>query len=209
MRQILIDGLVELGIGLTEKQRHQLDVYQNEIMLWNGKYGLLASSVTQEELDVKHFLDSLSAYSVLKNMQFNTACDVGSGGGFPGLVLAILFPDKKFTLIERSGKKAMFLTNTSVMMGASNVEVLNQDAAEIAARYDMVFFRALGQFVEYFPSLYRLAGSGGCLFAFKGRKSEIKKEISALDKAIRDRVEIIETHVPFLKDERNFVIIGK
>ena len=103
MRQILIDGLAELGIELTEKQRHQLDVYQNEIMLWNGKYGLLASSVAQKELDVKHFLDSLSAYSVLKNMRFNTACDVGSGGGFPGLVLAILFPDKKFTLIDTGG----------------------------------------------------------------------------------------------------------
>jgi len=209
MRQILIDGLAQLGIELTEKQRHQLDVYQSEIALWNRKYGLLSSSVTQEDLDVKHFLDSLSAYPVLKDMQFDSACDVGSGGGFPGLVLAIMFPDKKFTLIERSGKKAMFLTNTAVMMDASNVEVLNQDADRVNAHYDIVFFRALGQFAEYFPSLYRLAVEGGRLFAFKGKKSEIEKEISTLSCDVQGRTEIMKAHVPFLEDERNFVIIGK
>ena len=106
MEALLDKGLSELGVSFSDEQRRQLDTYWSELALWNGKYGLVNAS--GEALVIKHFLDSFSAVSVLKTMAFDTACDVGSGGGFPGLVLAVAFPDKKFTLIERSGKKALF-----------------------------------------------------------------------------------------------------
>jgi 16S rRNA (guanine527-N7)-methyltransferase len=207
MEALLDKGLSELGISLSAEQKKQLDTYWSELALWNGKYGLVNAS--GDQLAVKHFLDSFAAVPVLKNMQFDTACDVGSGGGFPGLVLAIAFPDKKFTLIERSGKKALFLANTAVMMHASNVEVKSEDADLVKEQFDLVLFRALGQFTQYFPTLYRLTAEEGHLFAFKGRQEEIQHEIQTLDAEIQKKTDIRSAHVPFLEDERNFVIIER
>ena len=207
MEALLSDGLAQLGIELSPQQQRQLETYWSELAMWNGRYGLVNAS--GDELVIKHFLDSLSAVPELKNMTFSTACDVGSGGGFPGLVLAIVFPDKKFTLIERSGKKALFLANTAVMMHASNVEVRSEDAELVRERFDLVLFRALGQFTQYFPTLYRLTADGGHLFALKGRKEEIQHEIQSLAAEIQNKTEISAAHVPFLEDERNFVIIRR
>ena len=144
MEALLTDGLSKLGISLSSDQQKQLDTYWSELTMWNGKYGLVNAS--GDELVIKHFLDSMAAVPILKEIPFDTACDVGSGGGFPGLVLSVVFPDKKFTLIERSGKKALFLANTAVMMHASNVEVLSEDANLVKDQFDLVLFRALGQF---------------------------------------------------------------
>lgn len=207
MEALLSDGLAQLGIELSPQQQRQLETYWSELAMWNGRYGLVNAS--GDELVIKHFLDSLSAVPELKNITFSTACDVGSGGGFPGLVLAIVFPDKKFTLIERSGKKALFLANTAVMMHASNVEVRSEDAELVRERFDLVLFRALGQFTQYFPTLYRLTADGGHLFALKGRKEEIQHEIQSLAAEIQNKTEISAAHVPFLEDERNFVIIRR
>ena len=207
MEALLDKGLSQLGIALSDAQRKQLETYWSELEMWNGKYGLVNAS--GEALVVKHFLDSFAAVPVLKTMMFDTACDVGSGGGFPGLVLAIAFPDRKFTLIERSGKKALFLANTSVMMHACNVEVKSEDADLVKEQFDLVLFRALGQFTQYFPTLYRLTAEGGHLFAFKGRKEEVQHEIQTLAEEIQKKTDIRSAHVPFLDDERNFVIIKR
>jgi len=207
MEALLTDGLSMLDIPLSPDQQRQLEIYWSELAMWNGKYGLVNAS--GDELVIKHFLDSLTAVPVLKEIQFDTACDVGSGGGFPGLVLAVAFPDKKFTLIERSGKKALFLADTAVMMHASNVKVLSEDANLVKERFDLVLFRALGQFTQYFPTLYRLAAENGHLFAFKGRGEEIRKELQTLPDEIQKKSKIRPAHVPFLEDERNFVIIER
>ena len=207
MEALLDKGLSQLGISLSAGQRKQLETYWSELAMWNGKYGLVNAS--GDELVVKHFLDSLAAIPILKDIQFETVCDVGSGGGFPGLVLAIAFPDRKFTLIERSGKKALFLADTAVMMHASNVEVRAEDADLVKEQFDLVLFRALGQFTQYFPTLYRLASPGGHLFAYKGRKEELEREIQSLSSDIQEKTIIKTAHVPFLEDERNFVIIER
>ena len=207
MEALLDKGLSQLGIALSDAQKKQLETYWSELALWNGKYGLVNAS--GDELVIKHFLDSLAAVPILKDIPFNTACDVGSGGGFPGLVLAIAFPDRKFTLIERSSKKALFLADTAVMMHATNVEVRAEDADIVKEQFDLVLFRALGQFTQYFPTLYKLAASGGHLFAFKGRKEEIEREIHSLPSEIQKKTIIKTAHVPFLEDERNFVIIER
>lgn len=207
MEALLTDGLSRLGIPLSAGQQKQLEIYWSELAMWNGKYGLVNAS--GDELVIKHFLDSLTAVPVLKGLPFDTACDVGSGGGFPGLVLAVAFPDKRFTLVERSGKKALFLANTAVMMHASNVKVLSEDANLVKERFDLVLFRALGQFTQYFPTLYRLADENGHLFAFKGRGEEIRRELKILPDEIQKKTEIRSAHVPFLEDERNFVIIER
>ena len=118
-------------------------------------------------------------------------------------------PGRKFTLIERSGKKALFLADTAVMMHASNVEVRAEDADLVKEQFDLVLFRALGQFTQYFPTLYRLASPGGHLFAYKGRKEELEREIQSLSSDIQKKTIIKTAHVPFLEDERNFVIIER
>jgi len=207
METLLNEGLEKLGIELDDRQRRQLALYRQELELWNGKYGLV--NAAGDELTVKHFLDSLSAVPHVRKMNFASACDVGSGGGFPGMVMAIVFPDRKFSLIERSGRKSAFLANTAVMINAPNVEVISRDAGLVKEKYDIVFFRALGKFHEYFPTLYNLAAPGGSLFAFKGKRTEAEKEIAMLPEEIRKYAAVIGAEVPFLEDERNFVRIEK
>ena len=84
METLLDKGLGELGISFSDAQCRQLETYWSELAFWNGKYGLVNAS--GDELVIKHFLDSLAAVPVLRDIPFRTACDVGSGGGFPGLV---------------------------------------------------------------------------------------------------------------------------
>lgn len=204
MDALLTDGLSRLGISLSPEQIKMIDGYFGELMLWNGKYGLVNAS--PRDLIVKHFLDSFSAFPVLKEMEFGSACDAGSGGGFPGMAVAVLFPEKEFFLIERSKRKADFLMDTAAVIGAGNVHVLNEDAGNVKKCFDLVLFRALGQFGRYFPLLWDLAAENGHLFAFKGKRSEIDKELASV-KNIKTR--IVKASVPFLDEERNFVIMEK
>lgn len=207
MEALLSEGLSRLGITPDAAQARQLEIYCSELAMWNGKYGLV--NAEGDDIVIRHFLDSLAAVPMLRKMSFDTACDVGSGGGFPGLVLAVMFPDRKFTLIERSGRKCNFLSNTAIMMRCSNVEVQNMDADLIEKRFDLVLFRALGKFNEYFPVLYKLCSENGRLFAFKGKRSEIDKEIFTIKKIYKDiNIEIKPVSVPFLQEERHFVIIN-
>lgn len=207
----------KLGIELSPAQLEQFSIYYRELMEWNQRINL--TSITDfREVQIKHFLDSLSAYPALKqpidNQRF---LDVGAGGGFPGLPLKIAFPAIKLVLLEATAKKAAFLRHLTQKLGFDDVDIAVRRAEEVARqpqyreRFDIVLCRAVAQLPVLAELTLPFCTIGGRLIAQK--KGDIEAEIDRAAKAIEimggsqplvKRVELGE-----LADERYLVIVNK
>ncbi|MBX9912640.1 MAG: 16S rRNA (guanine(527)-N(7))-methyltransferase RsmG [Pseudomonadaceae bacterium] len=117
----LAQGANQLGVSLSAEQQTQLLAYLSLLIKWNKAYNLTAVR-NPDEMVSRHLLDSLSLVPFIDG---DTWLDVGSGGGMPGIPLAILFPEKNFTLLDSNGKKTRFLTQVKLELKLSNVQVIN------------------------------------------------------------------------------------
>jgi len=216
----LIEGAGKLGIKLTTRQVKQFELYYHELVEWNKKINLTAITDCSS-VQVKHFLDSLTITLALPEEElekpdFNIV-DIGTGAGFPGVPLKILFPQPRLVLIEPTTKKTAFLHHVIRKLELENVEVLNNRAEEAAhlPLYREQFALALSRAVALLPTLVELTlpfcRIGGRFIAQK--KGEIDEEINRADKAIvalggkLDRIKKIE--LDEFTDARYLVIIGK
>jgi len=200
---ILKEGLTQLGIEPSNAQLEMLSLYISEIELWNSRYKLVGA--VGKQLVIRHILDSLSAVSELKELTFESAADVGSGAGLPGIPLAIFFPDVSFTLIERSGRRVGFLRNVISLLGfGERVVIIESGVEELTDKFDLVLFRAFRNLADYYGTLERITSPGGVMFAYKGKLENIRSEISTLGQNVH--VDIRPVTVPFLDEERNFCI---
>ena len=153
----------ELGLVLTDKELHSLDRYYQILKEENSKYNL-TRIIEEEEVYLKHFYDSLTITKVV-NIDNQSICDLGSGAGFPGLVLGICFPSAKLTLIESNGKKCNFLNIVKKKLNLNNVTIINTRIEEYAKEnrelYDIVTARAvapLKHLLEYGIPLVKING---------------------------------------------------
>ncbi|TWE06670.1 16S rRNA m(7)G-527 methyltransferase [Pseudomonas sp. AG1028] len=119
----LQQGARELGVDLTERQQAQLLGYLALLIKWNKAYNLTAVR-DPDEMVSRHLLDSLSVVPFVAEAGDNWL-DVGSGGGMPGIPLAILFPERRFTLLDSNGKKTRFLTQVKLELKLANLEVIH------------------------------------------------------------------------------------
>ncbi|WP_027908380.1 16S rRNA (guanine(527)-N(7))-methyltransferase RsmG [Pseudomonas sp. URMO17WK12:I4] len=119
----LQQGAHELGVDLTEQQQTQLLGYLALLIKWNKAYNLTAVR-DPDEMVSRHLLDSLSVVPFVAEAGDNWL-DVGSGGGMPGIPLAILFPERRFTLLDSNGKKTRFLTQVKLELKLTNLEVIH------------------------------------------------------------------------------------
>ena len=202
---VLEDGLKELNIDYSQQELKLIKEYIDEVMLFNPKYGLV--NATGDTFIIKHILDSLSGVNEIKTRHPKSIADVGSGGGFPGIPLAIFFPNIEFHLIERSGKRCNFLRNAILTLGLKNVHIREAAVESVKERFDLVTFRAFTPMEkEITICLLSLLNENGIIFAYKGRQSTIKDELTVIDELIT-KSEVISIKVPFLDDERNFLIL--
>ncbi|MDR1177665.1 MAG: 16S rRNA (guanine(527)-N(7))-methyltransferase RsmG [Spirochaetaceae bacterium] len=197
--------------GRRETVLAQLAAYIHEIEFFNGAYSLVGAH-TREELVVRHILDSLAPLGIIRHLIEETPvpalADLGSGAGLPGIPLAIALPDVQIILIERMGKRAGFLRNTLALLGLKNAK-LEEGETEKAApgRFGLVTSRAYSPLTDSaLKTMLRLLTSGGIITAYKGKKEKIEEEENALEKQ-RPRWEIFPCPVPFLDEERHFVVI--
>ena len=200
----LTAGLAELGLDLAPAQVGALTALLAELADWNTRVNLTAIDDPIEAVD-KHLLDSLAVKPHLKGLAI---ADVGSGAGFPGLPLAIADPDRRFCLIESTGKKAGFLRHMVERLDLPNVEVLavRAESYRPPAPFDSVIARALGSLSEFIRVAGHLAGNGGRLLAMKGKVPEA--EIQALPKGWK----VVAVHpvaVPGLAAERCLVELAR
>ena len=152
-------GLSGLGLTLEPAQVAALAALLDELADWNTRVNLTGIKDPAEAVD-KHLLDSLAVLPQLRGL---AVADVGSGAGFPGLPLAIADPDRRYTLIEATGKKAKFLRHVVTRLELPNVEVvpLRAESYMPPRPFDSVIARALGPLAEFVRVAGHLAGRAG------------------------------------------------
>lgn len=202
--QILEEGLNELNLEYTNKQKKLLNKYISEIEMWNKKYGLV--NAKGDTLVTKHILDSLTGVEHIQAMKAKTLADVGSGAGLPGIPLSIFLPHMDITLIERSAKRVKFLRNIQAFLGLDNLKIIEDDLKNVNEKFDLVTFRA---FKPIEPGIVKLLlkilDDKGRLVAYKAKMDNINQEIEMV-KDMAEAERIISVSVPRLSDERNLVI---
>ena len=175
-KEEFIKELEKLNIKITDNQLEQLDKYYHLLYLENKKYNLTA--ITDEpSVYLKHFYDSLT---IVKTIELNNQyiCDIGTGAGFPGMVLKIIFPNIKIDLLDATLKKCEFLSMIIKELKLSNINVINARAEEYSIKnrekYDIVTSRAvapLKHLLEYSIPLLKIDG------LFVALKSNIDNEL--------------------------------
>jgi 16S rRNA (guanine527-N7)-methyltransferase len=216
----LAAGAGKLGIQLNARQIEQFELYYRELVAWNRRTNL-TSITAYQSVQVKHFLDSLTITVALSaqevaNPDF-TIVDIGTGAGFPGLPLKILFPQPRLVLLEPTAKKATFLQHMVHKLELDNVEVLNSRAEEAARLplYREQFALTLSRAVAPLPTLMELAlpfcQVSGRLITQK--KGEIEQEVDRAKEAITvlgGRLdEIRRVDLEEFSDARCLVIVDK
>jgi 16S rRNA (guanine527-N7)-methyltransferase len=205
-----------LGIQLTSAQLNALALYERELIAWNKRMNLTAIR-EPEQIQVKHFLDSLTCLCALNEGSLDRIIDVGTGAGFPGLPLKIINPSLELTLIESVGKKADFCRHIVRVLGLEGVKVLQERAEVIGQKpnyrqqYDWAIARAVAimpVLVEYLLPLVRV---GGSMLAMKGESAPA--EAHDADHAIRllggHLRKLIPITLPGVVEERYLVVIDK
>lgn len=180
-RQILVAGCRQLGLQVTDNQIEALIQYLALFDKWNRAYNLSAIRESQDMVRL-HLLDSLS---IVPHIRGERLIDVGTGGGLPGIPLAILYPEKSFTLLDSAGKKTRFLVQVRQDLGLDNVIIENRRIESFKPQplFDGVISRAFASLQDMTKHCRHVLKPGGAFFAMKGQMpvdelSEIQKHYS-------------------------------
>ena len=187
IKQQLIEGAKVLSVELTDKQADQLMRYKELLVEWNEKMNLTA--ITEDmEVITKHFLDCLTVQSSIDLAQVKSLVDVGTGAGFPGLVLKIAFPNVHITLIDSLNKRLKFLQNVIDELGLTGIECVHGRAEDLGKnkayreQFEVCASRAVANLAVLSEYTLPFVKKGGYLIALKGQK--LDEELAEGEKAI-------------------------
>jgi len=197
---------------LTERQLNQFTIYRDELKRWNRKINLTAIT-NDEDIILKHFLDSLSVLRCFSVARYAKIVDVGTGAGFPGLPIKIFRPDVELLLVESVSKKAKFLRYILSALKLKGVGVENARAEELVAhrtQFDIVLTRYVASLADSIPYCLPLLKPDGTFIAYKFKDvaSEIKDVLPKLKRFGAEIEGVIQSDIPEL-NKRSFVLIKK
>jgi 16S rRNA (guanine527-N7)-methyltransferase len=184
----LLESVEELGLSLTARQVEQFARYQSLLLDWNQRMNLTAAKSPQE-IQTRHFADSLTCALVTGDLNAQSLIDVGSGAGFPGLPLKILFPQMKLVLLESIAKKGAFLDQVVSMLGLEDVTIIVERAETVGhdaahrQQYDWAVARAVAHLSPLLEYLLPFCRIGGHALAQKGARA--LEELSDAQEAVR------------------------
>ena len=176
-----------LDIELSEKQAEQFKNYYDLLIEWNSKINLTAITDYNEVL-VKHFEDSISIMNILDMNSVDSVIDIGTGAGFPGIPIKIMFPHIKLTLLDSLNKRINFLNLVIEELGLDNVKTIHGRAedyakdAEYRENYDLVVSRAVANLSTLSEFCLPFAKIGGLFVSYKAEKAN--EELNIASKAI-------------------------
>ena len=215
-KELLIQGIKKLGLDINDKQVEQFLKYY-EMIIETNKVMNLTSIVELDEVIIKHFIDSLLSVKTIEINKFKTMIDVGTGAGFPGIPLKIMFPDLKVTLLDSLNKRLKFLDSVIKELGLDNINTIHGRAEDIGRnenyreKYDLCVSRAVANLTTLSEYCVPFIQKGGTFISYKSQfseeeKQEAEKAIGVLGGKIQ-KSEIV--NLPFTDINRSFIIINK
>ena len=210
---LFIEETKKLGIELTSQQLEKLNQFYELLISWNQKMNL-TRIIEKEDVYLKHFYDSLTLSKVIDLKQDLTLCDVGSGAGFPGIVLKICFPNLKITLLDSLQKRVNYLNEIIKELDLKNIEAIHTRAEDYAKqnreKFDIVTARAVANLKILSELCIPMVKVNGLFIAMK---ANIEKEIensTEILKKLDSKIEKIETfYLPIENSIRNIIMIQK
>lgn len=204
MKELLINGAKQLDIQLSETQVEQFMKYKILLQEWNEKMNLTAITEDREVI-TKHFLDCMTINKALNMSEQKTVIDIGTGAGFPGLVIKIAFPHLKVTLVDALKKRLTFLETVINELGLTDIEGVHSRAEDLGKNkqyregFDICASRAVANLAVLSEYTLPFVKVDGYLIALKGQK--LDEELEQGQKAIKilggQLEEVVHTGVPF------------
>lgn len=213
---LLVKGLSELGLTITEEQIEKFDKYY-EMLIETNKVMNLTSITEYDEVIIKHFIDSLLVVNIFDINQSKKMIDVGTGAGFPGIPIKIMFPNLQITLLDSLNKRLKFLNNVIDELGLKNITTVHGRAEDIAhmdeyrEKFSLCVSRAVANLSTLSEYCIPFINESGMFISYKSEFSEeetdnAKKAIKVLGGKIEDTY--IE-ELPHSDINRSFVVIKK
>ena len=199
----LEQGCERLGIALSADQGARLRRHLALLAKWNRRLNL-TSVKGMDDMVVRHLLDSLA---IARFVRGQSLLDIGSGGGFPGMPLAVINPQLEVTLLDSRGKRVEFLRYACTALDLGGVSVVRGRVEDYrpAQKFDTLAVRAFASLGETLKATVALHRPGVRLLAMKGRLPV--REMAALSDSWRERMIVEKLQVPFLAAERHLIII--
>lgn len=216
MSQIFEKKLEELGITLSDEQKQQFDSFYELLIEWNKVMNL--TGITEyEEVNEKHFVDSLSIIKAIDLNDVDNLIDIGTGAGFPGIPLKIAFPHLKVVLLDSLNKRIKFLNTVIEELGLENIETIHGRAEDFAKqteyreKFDVCVSRAVANLSTLSEYCMPYIHAGGMFIPYKS--GEIEEEVAGAKKAVHvlggKIEEVVKFQLPGTEIGRSFVKIKK
>ena len=212
-RNLLVGGAKAFGIDLAERTVEAFDLYLRELLKWNEKMNLTAIR-SEKGIVLKHFLDSLSVFPHLPKI--SSLLDIGSGAGFPGIILKMIQPSLEVTLIDSVRKKIDFQSHIIRTLGLKGIEAIHgriqdkQILQTLGGRFDGTIARAFSDLDTLLLLSFPFLKKGGILLAMKGEGAG--EELKRLPLSTRNRYRWIKTatfSLPYSSIQRAILLFKK
>ncbi len=206
-KEEFIAALKDLNIEVTEEKLTELNKFYKLLVDWNKKINL-TRIIEEQDVYLKHFYDSLTITKVVDLNEEKTLCDVGTGAGFPGIVLKIFYPNLKVTLIDSLEKRIKYLNEVIKELNLQNIEAIHSRGEDYQGSFDIVTSRAVANIEKLLTYTMHLVKKNGLFIAMKGN---IDKEITPeIEKKISKKYQIVTINkfcLPKENSNRSLVVI--
>jgi len=210
-KEQFIKELEKLNINITSDILEKLDNYYKMLVLYNKKVNLTA--ITEEkDVYLKHFYDSLTLIKAINLNKNLKVCDVGTGAGFPGLVLKIVFPTLSITLVDSLEKRVKFLNDVIEKLELTDIYAVHSRIEDLKniEEYDLVVSRAVAKTSTILELSSQLPKVNGLVILMKANVTEELKEAkNAIEKLSYKLENVINFKLPIEDSERNLVVLKK
>lgn len=216
MSQIFESKLKEMGIVLTDRQKQQFVAFYDILLEWNQVMNLTGIT-EEEEVNEKHFVDSLSLVKVVNLQEVHKMIDVGTGAGFPGIPLKIIFPHLEVVLLDSLNKRVKFLDAVIETLGLTGMKAIHGRAEDFAKtmeyreQFDLCVSRAVANLSTLSEYCLPYVHTKGYFIPYKS--GEIEEELEKSEKAVRLLggyvEEVVKFTLPGSEISRSFVKIRK